>query len=72
VGQRQESSRTRACTNDFVAKLVEEGGLDLRGQKIDPFYVADITGASCLEVVDGQLNITIWKPGEGERSRRLA
>ncbi|HEX2041011.1 MAG TPA: pyridoxamine 5'-phosphate oxidase family protein [Acidimicrobiales bacterium] len=56
----------------FVAKLVEEGGPDLRGQKIDPFYVADITGASCLEVVDGQLNITIWKPGEGERSRRLA
>jgi hypothetical protein len=56
----------------FVAKLVEEGGPDLRGQKIDPFFVADITGASCLEVVDGQLNITIWKPGEGERSRRLA
>ncbi|HEX2274785.1 MAG TPA: pyridoxamine 5'-phosphate oxidase family protein [Acidimicrobiales bacterium] len=55
----------------FAVKVVEEGGPDLRGQTIDPFYVADISGASCIEVVEGQLNIAIWKPGEGERSRRL-
>ncbi len=51
----------------FAAKLSEEGGPDLRGQELDPFYVADITGASCIEFVDGDLKITIWKPGEGER-----
>ena len=55
----------------FAAKLLEEGGPDLRGQRIDPFYVADITSASCLEVVNGQLRIAIWTPGEGERSRPL-
>jgi hypothetical protein len=42
--------------------------MDLRGQEFDPFYVADITSASSVEVADGQLTITIWKPGEGERS----
>ena len=56
----------------FAAQLAEEGGPDLRGQKFDPFYVADITGASCLEVVDRELKVTSWKPGEGERSQRLA
>ena len=55
----------------FAAKVLEEAGPDLRGQRLDPFYVADIAGASCLEIVDGQLKITIWKPGEGERSRPL-
>jgi hypothetical protein len=51
----------------FAQRLFEEGGPDLRGQELDPFYVADITGASCIEFVDGQLEITIWKPGDGER-----
>jgi hypothetical protein len=55
----------------FAVRLLKEGGPDIRGQKLDPFYVADITGASCLEVADGQLQITIWKPGERERSRQL-
>jgi hypothetical protein len=41
--------------------------MDLRGQAFDPFYVADLTGASSLELVDNQLEITIWKPGDGER-----
>ena len=51
----------------FANYLFEEGGVDLRGQELDPFYVADIIGASAVEFVDGQLRITIWKPGEAER-----
>lgn len=51
----------------FANHLLEEAGLDLRGQEFDPFYVADLTGASSIEVRDGQLTITIWKPGAGER-----
>lgn len=51
----------------FAAILFEESGLDLRGQKFDPFYVGDLTGASSIGLEDGQLTITIWKPGEGER-----
>ncbi|MGH1564250.1 pyridoxamine 5'-phosphate oxidase family protein [Mumia sp. DW29H23] len=51
----------------FAADLLEKSGMDLRGQVFDPFYVADLTGASSLALVDEQLEITIWKPGEGER-----
>jgi Pyridoxamine 5'-phosphate oxidase len=51
----------------FADDLFKESGFDLRGQHFDPFYVGDLTGASSLELVDGRLRITIWKPGEAER-----
>ena len=34
--------------------------------------VADIAGASSVEFKDGQLTITIWKPGNGERTSPLS
>lgn len=51
----------------FAAALFEETGMDLRGREFDHFYAADLTGASAVEVVDGHLDITIWKPGGPER-----
>jgi hypothetical protein len=51
----------------FATDLFEETGFDLREEKFDPFYVADITSASSLALVDQQLEITIWKPGAPER-----
>jgi hypothetical protein len=51
----------------FAEDLFVQTGMDLRGQAFDQFYVADIAGASSLELVDNQLEITIWKPGEAER-----
>jgi hypothetical protein len=51
----------------FATDLLEKTGMDLQGQVFDPFYVADLTGASSVAIEDGQLAITIWKPGEGER-----
>jgi hypothetical protein len=56
----------------FADYLFEEAGFDLRGQKFDPFYVADLTGASSVAFEDGQLTITTWKPGEGQRDVRLS
>jgi len=56
----------------FTENLFKESGFDLRGQRFDPFYVADLAGASSVEFRDGQLTITIWKPGEGERSAPLS
>ena len=56
----------------FAAHLVEHGGPDVRGQVIDPFFVADIAGGSCLTVAGGQLTLTVWKPDQGEHARRLA
>jgi hypothetical protein len=51
----------------FAENLYTETGFDLRGQRFSPFYVGDLTGASSIELQNGQLTITIWKPGEGQR-----
>ena len=51
----------------FADTLYAETELDLRGQEFSPFYVGDLTSASSIEYADGELSITIWKPGEGER-----
>lgn len=56
----------------FAEQVVEGGGPDLRGQDLDPFFVADLTSGSCLEFADRQLKVTIWKPGEGERGVTIA
>jgi hypothetical protein len=50
----------------FAEALFDEIGLDLREEEFD-LLGADITGASAVEVADGHLDITIWKPGESER-----
>ncbi len=51
----------------FAVDLFEDTGLDLRGQKFDHFHTADLIGASSVEIVDGHLEVTVWKPGEEER-----
>jgi hypothetical protein len=66
VGNLQDKDLHERFAND----LFEATGFDLRGRDFDPFYVADLTGASSVELQDGQLMITIWKPGEGERTVR--
>lgn len=51
----------------FAQALFERTGLDLRGRDFDPFYVADITSASSVELVDGRMRITAWSAGRPER-----
>jgi Pyridoxamine 5'-phosphate oxidase len=51
----------------FAADLFEDTGLDLRGEEFSPFYAADITSASAVEVGGGHMDVTIWRPGEPER-----
>ncbi|MGQ4599968.1 pyridoxamine 5'-phosphate oxidase family protein [Nocardia sp. R6R-6] len=51
----------------FAQHLFDESEFDIRGQEFDHFYVADLTGASTVELIDNRLDITIWKPTEGER-----
>ncbi|MFB8281526.1 pyridoxamine 5'-phosphate oxidase family protein [Nocardia colli] len=51
----------------FAQQLFDDTGFDIRGQKFDHFYVADLSSASTVQVVDDHLDITIWKPGQGER-----
>ncbi|WP_336086767.1 pyridoxamine 5'-phosphate oxidase family protein [Nocardia sp. SSK8] len=50
----------------FTQMLFEKSGFDIREEKFDHFYVADLTGASTVEVDDDHLDITVWKPGRGE------
>lgn len=51
----------------WLESLFEESGLDFREDKFDPFYAADITGGSAVEIIDGHMEVVIWKPGEAER-----
>jgi hypothetical protein len=51
----------------FAQALYDETGFDLRGQEFPQFFAADITGGSAVEVGDGHLAITVWRPGQPER-----
>jgi hypothetical protein len=62
-----ENEQDRDLHRRFADGLFEESGMDLRGQDFDPFYVANLNGASSLELEGGQLMITIWAPGKAER-----
>jgi hypothetical protein len=62
-----EDVRDKALHQRFATALFEETGFDLRGQEFDHFYAADLTSASSVEVGDGHLDVTIWRPGEAER-----
>ncbi len=57
----------RTTHERFAEFIFAEIGLDVRGQEFDHLYAADLTGASAVELTDGHLDITIWKPGEPER-----
>jgi hypothetical protein len=57
----------KALHQRFATALFEETGFDLRGQEFDHFYAAELTSASAVEVGDGHMDVTIWKPGEAER-----
>lgn len=51
----------------FARNLFDETGFDIRAEKFDHFFGADITSASSVEVDGDHLDITIWQPGTPER-----
>ncbi|MDQ6835188.1 MAG: pyridoxamine 5'-phosphate oxidase family protein [Actinomycetota bacterium] len=57
----------KALHQRWAEALFEETGFDLRGREFDHFYAGDLVGASSVEVGDGHMDITIWKPGKPER-----
>lgn len=59
--------RDPALHQRFAEALFEETGHDLRGREFSPFYAADLTGGSAVEIIGGRMEITIWRPGEPER-----
>ncbi len=57
----------RALQQRFAASLFEETGFDLRGRDFDRFFAADLTSAAAVEVGDGHMDVTVWRPGHLER-----
>ncbi len=57
----------QALHTRFADDLFADSGMDLRGETFDPFFVADLTGGSSIELAGDELLITIWRPGQGER-----
>lgn len=51
----------------YAEALYAETGFDLRGQSFEHFFGTHITGASAVEVLDGHLDITVWREGTPER-----
>jgi hypothetical protein len=51
----------------FVDDLMQDTGLDLRGEEF-AFFGTEITGASAIELRGDHLEITVWKPGGPERT----
>lgn len=64
---RAENLQDTELHERFATDLYDETGMDLRGLRFDPFFVADLTGASSVETDEAGLKITIWRPGEGEQ-----
>ena len=62
-----EDVQDKALHQRFAIALFEETGFDLRGREFTHFYEANLTGASSVEVGDGHMDVTAWKPGESER-----
>lgn len=50
----------------FIEDLVEDTGLDLRGEEF-AFFGTEITGASAIALRDERLEVTVWQPGRPER-----
>ena len=62
-----EDVQDKALHRRFAEALYEQTGFDIRGQEFEHCYRANLIGASAVEVGDGHLDITVWKPGESER-----
>jgi hypothetical protein len=62
-----EDVRDEALHQRYAEALFVETGFDLRGQKFENFFAADVVGASAVEVGGGHLDVTVWRVGEAER-----
>lgn len=67
VWGRVRDVRDPALHQRFAEDLYAESGFDLRGQEFDQFLAADLEGASSVEIVDGHMEVTIWRSGRAER-----
>ncbi|MEN3302886.1 pyridoxamine 5'-phosphate oxidase family protein [Pseudonocardia sp.] len=62
-----EDVRDEALHQRYAEALFAETGFDLRGQKFENLFAADVVGASAVEVGGDHLDVTVWRVGEAER-----
>jgi hypothetical protein len=62
-----EDVADEALHRRFAEHLFAETGFDLRGQRFDHFFRAQLSGASAVELTDGHMDVTVWRAGEPER-----
>lgn len=67
VWGRVENVPDEALHQRYAVALFEETGFDLRGQKFDQFFRAEVIGAAAVEVGGGHLDVTVWKEGGAEK-----
>jgi pyridoxamine 5'-phosphate oxidase-like protein len=51
----------------YAESRFKRTGFDLRGRQFEHFFRARPEGAAAVEVVDGHLDVTVWKHGSKER-----
>ncbi|MCW0212938.1 MAG: pyridoxamine 5'-phosphate oxidase family protein [Pseudonocardia sp.] len=61
-----EDVQDEALHQRYAQALFERTGFDVRGQKFDHFFAADIVGAAAVEVGGGHMDVTVWRKGEAE------
>lgn len=57
----------QAAHRRFTEALFAETGFDLRDEQLEHLFRVDVVGASAVEIVDGHLDITVWREGTPER-----
>jgi Pyridoxamine 5'-phosphate oxidase len=62
-----ENVQDPALHQRFADDLFAQTGFDLRGQTFGDFFEAAIVGGSAVEVIDGHLDITVWREGSTEK-----
>lgn len=67
VWGRVENVLDEALHQRYAVALFEETGFDLRGQKFDQFFRAEVIGAAAVAVGGGHLDVTVWKEGGAEK-----
>jgi len=59
--------REPALHGRYAEDLFARTGFDLRGQTFEHLFATSVAGAAAVEIVDGHLDVTVWREGGAER-----
>ena len=59
--------RNPVAHRQYADVLFGETGLDVRGQQFEHLFKVQIAGAAAVQIVDGHLDVAVWRQGDTER-----